>query len=294
MLLKSISCLIMRGKKKMKIVLMLLCMAVFAFADNDGCFATGIATPQVDPSGDAISITVVNDWAVPYNCLGLDVFEGSGFVYVLGCNSTDDVVQAYENGSPLGALPLDAANTSCFGVAWNNDPDTDTYYTDDWSASTLFYTDDFGSTWTTEPNPAGNGGRGMDFDGTDYWMAVYNGGLYRFQPGVGAELFTLSEVPAGQSGVAVFPYMGDVGVAVTCYQTHNVWIYVYDGANLTYVGSAACPGTIYRCYGLAYSANDGYFYWSFAPNSGNYHIAQLDIEITSLSRDTWAGIKTSF
>ncbi|MCD6589300.1 MAG: hypothetical protein J7K88_12200 [Candidatus Fermentibacteraceae bacterium] len=54
------------------------------------------------------------------------------------------------------------------GIA-DNDATNDTCYTNDWIVSSLFFTDNFGSTWTTFTNPAGTSGRGMDFNGNIYW-----------------------------------------------------------------------------------------------------------------------------
>lgn len=280
----------------MKYLFVLLAMAAMVFAANDGCTESYVSMNPA-PSTDDISLSVVNDWALPSGekALGIDVYESPSQVLVLGTDNTNGYIQGWDAGTSAGTLPLDAANGSCFGVAWNNNPDTDTYYTNDWSSSNLFYTEDFGSTWTTTPNPAGSNGRGMDFDGTDYWSTNgTGGGIWRFQPGVGQSNLSTPEIPTQPSGLAVFPYMGDVGIAITCYQTMNIYVYVWDGSTLSYLGSAACPGSPYRSYGLTYSDTTDHLYWSYSPTSGSYSIAELSFTITSLSRDTWAGIKTAF
>lgn len=281
----------------MKMILVILAVAAFAFADNDGC--TSMSHGHQSPTTDDVVLTVENDWALPAGAkaLGIDVFENGSSIYILGTDNTNGYIQAWDasTGGALGTLPLDAANASCFGVAWNNDPDTDTYYTDDWQDTVLYYTENFGVSWTTVANPAGSSARGMDFDGTDYWTTnAAGGGLWRFQPGVGASNLSIPEVPSGDqpSGVAVWDYMGDVAVAVTTYGNHNIWIYLWDGSTLTFHGSAACPVSCSSSYGLAYSENNGHLYWSF--NNSGYHLADLTIDMVSLSRDTWAGIKTSF
>lgn len=280
----------------MKYLFVLLAMAAMVFAANDGCTESYVSMNPA-PSTDDISISVVNDWSLPSGtkALGLDIFEAPGALFVLGTDNTNGYIQAWDAGSPVGTLPLAAGNPNCFGVAWNNSPDTDTYYTNDWGNSNLFYTEDFGSTWTTTPNPAGSNGRGMDFDGTNYWSTNgTGGGLWRFNPGVGQSNLSTPEISTQPSGLAAFPYMGDVGIAVTCYQTMNIYFYRWDGANFTYLGMAACPGSPYRSYGLAYSEATDHLYWSYSPTSGTYSIAELSFTITSLSRDTWAGIKTAF
>jgi hypothetical protein len=79
---------------------------------------------------------------------------------------------------------------------------------------------------------------------------------------------------------------------VTTYNTHNFYFYSYNGSTLDYIGSAACPSTCSSSYGLTYSETSGNLFWAF--NNGGYRIAEVSFTITSLSRDTWAGIKTSF
>lgn len=280
----------------MKVLFTVLCIAALGFAANDGCNESSISVNRV-PATDAVTLTVVNDFSLSGKSLGIDVFEGSGYTYILGTDNVNMYVQAWDagTGGALGTLPLDAANTSCFGIAWNNDLTTDAYYTDDWANSNLFYTEDFGVTWTTTANPAGTNARGMDFDGTDYWTTnADGGGLWRFQPGVGQENISIPEVPSQPSGLAVFPYMGDLGVAVTTYNTHNIYFYSWDGSTMSYLGSAACPISVYSSYGLSYSENTGNLFWTYAPTSGTYKLAEISFTITSLSRDTWAGIKTAF
>ncbi len=282
----------------MKVIFILFAMVAFAFAADDGC--TTLGNGHQSPTTDDIVLTVQNNWAIPAGdkALGLDIYEDGSSIYILACDNTNGYVQAYDasTGGALSTMPLDAANAGCFGIAWNNDPDTDTYYTSDWSDAVLYYTENFGSSWTTVTNPAGNSARGMDFDGTDYWTTnAAGGGLWRFRPGVGAANIATPEVPAGEqpSGVAVWDYMGDVAVAVTTYGDHNIWIYIWDGSTLTFHGSAACPVSAASSYGLAYSEDNGHLYWAYTDGSV-YHIVDMTIDMTSLSRDTWAGIKTSF
>ena len=281
------------GYKQMKILLLLLILTVLAYADNDGC--TEIGPGSSLPGTDDIVLVLLNDWVLAEKALGLDIFNG---VYILGVDNVNMYVQAYDatTCAPLGTLPLDPANASCFGIAWNNDATNDTYYTDDWTATNLFFTDDFGSTWSAEPNPAGNSARGMDFDGTDYWTTNGNGGgLWRFVPGVGQDNIAIPEVPTQPSGVTVFPMGSNVGVAVTAYQTLSIFFYEWDGATLSFTGSAPCPAaSVYRSYGLAYAETNGNIFWSYQDNSSNYHIAEFSFDMVSLEQSSWGAIKSSF
>jgi len=281
----------------MKVILSVLLITAIAVAGNDGY--TGSAETErgtILQGTDDISLTVINTFDPLTKALGLDVFEEPGTTYLLGVNNDSMRVQAYDatTGGPLGFLVLDAANSHCFGIAWNNDPDADTYYTDDYMASTLFFTDDFGTSWSTGPNPAGSSARGMDFDGTDYWTTNGSGGgLWRFQPGVGEQNLAIPEVAGQPSGVAVFPYSGDVGVAVTNYSAIGIWFYVWDGSTLDYLGMASCPATCSSSYGLAYNDNTGTLFWSYS--DGSYKVSEVNFDINvSLDQNTWAGIKASF
>ena len=281
----------------MKTILTLLLITAMVIAGNDGY--TGSSVSESSPSlqgTDDISLTVINTFDPVTKALGLDIFEEAGTTYLLGVNNDSMFVIAYDvdTGNPEGYLPLDAANSRCFGIAWNNDTSVNTFYTNDWVASTLFFTDDFGTSWSTGPNPAGSSARGMDFDGTDYWTTNgEGGGLWRFQPGVGEQNLAIPEVAGQPSGVAVFPYSGDVGVAVTSYSAVGIWFYVWDGSTLDYLGMAACPATCSFSYGLAYSNNTGTLFWSYS--DGSYKVSEVNFDINvSLDQNTWAGIKASF
>ena len=170
---------------------------------------------------------------------------------------------------------------------------TPIYYTDDWTDNVLYYTDDYGSSWSTVANPSGNAARGMDFDGTDFWCSNATSGVIRFQPGGSQEVIALPEVPSQMSGVTTFPYMGDIGLCVTTYNTLNFYFYSWDGSTATYLGSAACPASCSSSYGLAYSDDRGTIFWSY--NSGGYQIAEVDFDIdVALDRMTWGEIKATF
>lgn len=276
--------------------LLLLSVSLAFAAGNHGCTETGMAiNPHVSGS-DAVTLTIVNDYTLTDQVLGIDFFDGAG-QYILAVNNENDIIQAYDatTGAPLGSMTLDAANTYAFGVAWNNDPDTDTYYVNDFQQSVLYYTEDFGSSWTTATAPGGSDSRGMDFDGTDYWTTNgTGGGLLRFQPGVGTETVAIPEVADQPSGLTVFPNGSNLGIAVTCYNTHNIYFYDWDGSAMTFIGSAACPASgIGYSMGLAYGAN-GNLFWTYWVGSSEYHLAELTFDLTSLTRSSWGSIKTSF
>ncbi len=278
----------------MKYLFVLLVVASFAFAVADhGCTETTVGiNPQVSGT-DAVSLTLVNDWATTDQVLGIDYYTPGDLV--LAVNNSDDLVQAYDAGSPVGTLTLDAANTYAFGVSWNNEIDTEGYLVNDFQQSVLYFTEDFGSSWTTVAAPGGTNSRGMDHDGTDFWTTNgTGGGIYRFQPGVGQENIAIPEITDQPSGLTVFPYGSNVGVAVTAYNDHSIWFYEWDGSTLSFLGSAACPVSgIQYSMGLAYGSN-GNIYWTYWNAGSVYHLAEFSFDITSLERSSWASIKSSF
>ncbi len=283
----------------MKFLMLVFVIASMAFAtDIDGCTEIRSAVNPVQANDLDMTLAIVNDWTVPNASLGIDIFESTTGNYILTVEKTEMQIQAYDlTGAPLGTLTLDTENASCFGMAWNNDPDTDTYYTNDWQDANLYYTEDFGASWSTStPNPAGTSARGMDFDGTNYWATnATNGGLWRFSPGVGQENVAIPEVTDQPSGLAVFPYNGNTGVAVTTYNTHNIYFYEWDGSTMSYIGSAPCPVSgIGASYGLSYSNVTDTMFWTYQDASNAYHLAEFSFELTSLSRTSWGSIKTSF
>ena len=279
----------------MRYLLFILVFAAFAFAGDNGCNGAEVFVNPQGSGSDAVSLTLLNNWTLAEKALGLDAFIDGSTVYILGSDNDLDIIQAYDvAGNPLGSFSLDPANDSCFGIVWNNDPDTDTYYTDDWSDNVLYYTEDFGASWTTESNPAGSSARGMDFDGTDYWCTnATGGGLWRFQPGVGQENIAIPEVTTQPSGLTVFPYGANLGIALAAYNDNNIYFYEWNGSTMNYLGSATCPVTNDGSYGLAYSSVSDTIYWAFRASSV-YHLAEFSFSITSLERSSWGSIKTSF
>ena len=283
----------------MKVIFILIALAALAFAANDGC--TTLGNGHNSPTTDNVVLTVLHNWSITSGnkALGLDIVEDGAFTFIVGTDNVTGHLRAWDasTGESIGTITLDEENAGCFGVSWNNTPATTTYYTSDWDDPVLYYTEDGGTSWTTVTSPAGNRARGMDFDGTDYWTTNgAGGGLWRFQPGLGAENLSIPEVPSdiNLSGLAVWNYNGNLAVAVTTYQDFNIWIYIWDGSTLTFHGSAALPVTPFQGLGLAYSENNGHLYWSYRDSSGIYHLVAMAIDMVSLSRDSWAGIKTSF
>ncbi|RKZ03186.1 hypothetical protein DRQ25_17965 [Candidatus Fermentibacteria bacterium] len=283
----------------MKYFLFVLVIAVVAFADNDDCTDISSGAGSYPSDGDDISTTVINEWEIFVCALGMDFFDLGTRSYFYVIDNNTNLLVLFNGGAgciPLDSYNLDAANGSGFGVAWNFDGSEDTFYTDDSENASLFFTDDNGSTWSTASNPAGIQGRGMDFDGTDYWTTNGNGGgVWRFLPGVGQQNIATPELPTTPSGLTVFPYQSNLGIAVTCYQTFSIYFYVWDSSTMTFLGSAPCPVSgLTKSYGLAYTGTTETFFWTYQDGSGNYHLAEFSMSTNALEHSSWGAIKGSF
>ncbi len=282
----------------MRLFLILFLVPFAVLANEDGCTETAIGIIPGSGGGDAtITLTILDTWTPSWagQCLGMDVWETGSSVNVIFSSRSDMQINSLDpvSGTSAGTIDLDGGNTNCFGVAWNNDLTTPIYHTDDWSDNVLYYTEDYGTSWSTVSNPAGTQGRGMDCDGTDYWITNSSAGLYRFTPGGSSEAISVPEVPSQMSGLTVFPYLGDLGLCITTYNNHYFYFYVWDGSTATYLGNAACPTAVSGSYGLAYSDDRGTIFWSY--NSGGYQIAEVDFVIdVALDRMTWGEIKATF
>ena len=186
---------------------------------------SGTENPRVETS---ISLTLEDEWYIDdaETAMGLDVWTNGGEIRIIFCDQVSCELGSFNpiTGVVVGAVPLDPSNTECFGVAFNNNPEKPFWYTNDCSDNCLYYTSDF-TTWGTTPNPSAALGRGMDFDGNDYWQTFGDSGVYRFQPGVEEEFIDLPDVPGVMSGLAVFPYNGSLGIVVTCYESHIFYFY---------------------------------------------------------------------
>ncbi len=277
-------------------LLLILSLVTVAFANNFGYTEISAPINPVFPETDAIDISIINDWTLADAALGLDVLEGPGAFILWASDPINNHMQAYdpENADKLMAISFYAQNSNCFGVVCNNNPDTDTYYTNDWIDDVLYHTEDFGSSWTTVTNPAANNARGMDFDGTDYWATNgTSGGIWRFQPGVGQEHISTPEVTGQPSGLAVFPRGANLGIAITTY-TNLMFFYEWNGSTISYIGSTSCIPDCQYSMGLTYATTTDTFFWTYVHNSNDYHLVEFSMEITSLQRSSWGSIKASF
>ncbi len=227
--------------------------------------------------------------------MGLDAMADGT---ILGSNNLDLKIYGYHpaTGALLLNIPLDPGNTKCFGVAIDqNSPSEWPLLTTDWTDSDLYYSVNWGLSWTQLPDPTGADGRGLDFDGTHYWLTGGTAQVIRLTPGGASTVFPTPEIPGQLSGITVMPHMGNTLVAVTAYTAQGIWFYQYTGTDLTCLGYAQLPfsnGDI--LYGLAYNAFNDCIYISYQGTVGESLISQMEYSMEmSLAPATWGAIKAA-
>lgn len=262
---------------------------------DNGAIQAANTDPLTDPVPCAdISLSLVSTFSAEGKALGLYMIEETA---LLGVNNTGMKVYGYSptTGTVNMEISLDPSNTSCFGAAF--DPaSAGTFYTNDWSGDDLFYTPDWGTTWNTVFDPSFSAGRGMDFDGTHFWTTNGTGSIIRFIPEYTPfDVLSVPETSGQLSGITVFPWEGDLAVAVTSYGASGIWVYTWNGTALEYLGFGALPVTPETSYGLAYSEDLNSMFFSYQDFSDDFLIARLSIEISqALTPSTWAAVKASF
>lgn len=273
-----------------------LCAVAYANQDGNDCSFSPVV-PADHPGTDDISVTVLETWVPGVQTLGLD-WLNSEDGYVIMASAAEDRINRWDatNETLNGYVDLMDTNVSCFGVAAG--PVGALFTSNDWILTNLFVCAS-GPSWVDLPaNPAGSNGRGMEYDEAtgDYWEVGSSGStytIYRFVPGGSSQSFQITEPVNQLSGIALFPYEGNLGVMVTCYNVHNFYFYQFDGATLSYVGTVPCPSVgLSYSYGLCYANSRGTFFWSWSDGS-TYSLSELEIEFeVGLTSATWGSIKT--
>lgn len=262
----------------MKAVLKLACYALLVLSFSAGAFGssqTGSA-PVPDRDWD-ITLEVINQFQCPFavEIRGLDYVDDAGAVSFTSDRDNKVYTCSADDGTYIGELLMDFVNNPHpFGVCYDADGDV---YVNEFSRNKIRWHD--GVVWDDYPNPASNKGSGMDFDGTYIWETYWTDGVYRFFPdGSGAEFYAMPEVGAQLSGLTVFPFNGNLWVMVASHGEDVFNFYEFDGATMNYIATVDCPLVASQSYGLAYSAERGTIFWSYALGSNDW-IAELGIGI---------------
>lgn len=276
--------------------LMLLAAAVFGTGSDGYLHAPAQTGGPVAGKAD-ITLTLVDTFQPEGKALGLFMIE---LTALCGVNNSEGKVYGYSpiTGAVNFSMDLDPANaSSCFGVIFGDEfPGPERFYTNDWNGNDLYYTTDWGASWSTVFDPTFDEGRGMDYDGDYLWSTYGNGRIVRFQPETTPFDTLLVPETGGQlSGLTVFPWEGDLCVAVTSYSSDGIWFYLWDGAVLEYLGLGSFPYSPYTAYGLAYSEDLQLLFASYEEYGGDFWIASMSVDIVAaLEQSTWGAVKASF
>jgi hypothetical protein len=279
----------------MQFLMIALCLT--GFSEDGNMNSAGFS--DWSPVDATITFNVLNTWSITWadQVLGLATWESGSAINIVYCESAGMEIGSLNpnTGGSAGSQPKPSGAQNGFGIAFNDNMTTPIWHINSWQNSNLYYTEDQFATWQTITNPVGSAGRGMSYNGTDYWQSNSTS-LVRFQPGVGAETFT-GIAPTQISGVACVP--GDNPaydyIMVTTYNTDIFALYSYDGTSLTQVATGVTPAGLGNSnrLGLTYSYDRESLFFAYATASG-YSISEMEFDVVSLSRDTWAGIKSSF
>lgn len=279
----------------MQFLLIALCLTGYA---DDGNLNSGSINGW-SPVDATITFSVVNTWTITWatQVLGLTTWESGSTVNIVWAESTGMKLGSIDpaSGTSAGEVPKPAGCGNGFGVSFNDNLTTPIWHINSWQYGNLWYTEDLFTTWQTITNPAGTGGRGMSYDGDQYWQSNSTS-LMVFTPGGASQTFT-NAAPTQISGVAVVPGPNPAYtyVLITTYNTDIFILYSYDGSTITQEATGTTPGSLGATnrYGLTYSPYRESLFFSY-PAGGGYRISEMTFDVTSLTRDSWAGIKSSF
>lgn len=254
----------------------------------DGTLPTG---------GDALTLNIIETFQVSSatQMLGLDTQEGCSQLVVMDSDANLIRAVVMGTGNPVWTMPTPCSYT--FGCC-HNWPALYGWYANCFVNDNMYY--NLPSWNVAFSNPAGSNGRGMDFqnDGNYIWETYSSGDthrIYRIDEAGGYTYFTITEVPGQMSGLAVFPYNGNLGIFVTCFDFQDWFLYEFDGSSLTYEGSGN-PGlsSFSMSLGLTYYPDTDTFFWSYKVYGTIRWIAEVEFIETTLEQSTWGNIKTQF
>lgn len=245
-------------------------------------FALGLTVDdgnRAPARGWVFDIRIVNTFQCPYatEIMGMDYVDGENAITF--ASNLDDALYTCDadNGEYISALTLNfTGNPHPFGVCYDG---SGYPHVNDFSGQKIHWTDF--AKWDYYPNPAGNKGSGMDYDGNSIWETYWTEGIYRFLPdGTREEYYPASEVEAQMSGLAVFPYNDNTWAMIATHGDYVFYFYEFNGVTTEYIATVDCPLTPSQSYGLTYAAERGTFFWSYTIGEAEW-IAELDIGLDS-------------
>ncbi|MCK4506196.1 MAG: hypothetical protein KAW14_11300 [Candidatus Aegiribacteria sp.] len=279
----------------MRYLVFLFALAVTAlgWVDEDG-YDSSIPDGTLPSGGDGISLNIIDTFEVPsvVIMLGLDTHDGSNGLVIVDPYASSLTAVEMGTGNPVWTISDPYCSFgccyNCSSSGWYVNSESDMYY--------------YNGAWSVVfPNPAGQNGRGMDFqnDGNYIWETYSNGTthrIYRIDETGDYNYYTLNVIPGQMSGLAVFPYNDNLGIFVTCYCYNDWFLYEFDGSSLTYKGSGYLwVDDFYRSYGLTYHPDTDTFFWSYTEMiSQEKWIVEVEFTETTLDQSTWGSIKAQF
>ncbi len=284
----------------MKYLVFLLAFAVAAMGWVDEYGRDSSIPDGTLPScNDAITLNIIDTFHASSagQMLGLDTQQGCNQLVVMDSNA--ELMRGVEmgTGNPVWTYPTPRTNT--FGCC-HDWPVTYGWYVNCFVDSEMYYYSS--GTWNVAfTNPAGDNGRGMDFqnDGNYIWETYSSGNkrnrIYRIDETGAYNFYSVPDVPGQMSGLTIFPYNNNLGIFVTSYHWQEWFLYEFDGSSMTYKGSGN-PGVsgFSFSFGLAYHPDTDTFFWSYMVYDTFWWIAEVEFINTSLEQSTWGSIKTQF
>lgn len=274
------------------------------------CFAIAPdAGPRVGDTGaapqtDAWIITITSE-----NDMALSWVTGA----IRGCDYSNEfnelLISDYDQDSVFAVDPITGVKNygmgvtpsvpNVLGICQYAGAGENFMYVNDWGGVYDIYEYGTVSGWSLAFANPSEEPRGMDMDEmqTIWEIEADSRMLYHFDlTGTVLESFNLPELPDGYAcGCSVFPFADGLGVIIGGYYYDDFYFYDFDGTTLEYIGSEPVPQTVSASYGVAYSANTDSFFWIYSEGS-NYGLCEFTVDFveTSLERDTWGSIKTTF
>ena len=279
-------------------VLVVLPLIALGWVDDSGRDSSIPSGPS--PVADAvISLTLANTFTVPdaQQMLGLDC---QPTLLALLDNTGDELMGVnWTTGSQNWVIPINYGGTMVnFGCAHTYPIPWD-WYINAWSDGSFHLYDPGTTSWSVPfSNPAGTAGRGMAYDDpqNEIWETDGASGVWRIDdPSGNGTFYDTPEVPSQMSGLAIFPYGGELWIVVTIYAAPEFYFYSFTGSSLVYQGMDDLSMTSFDLsLGLAYCQARDSFFWSYEVYGGNPWIAELDYSIAALQQSTWGTIKSQF
>lgn|GEM_PF-3508045 len=283
-------------------LLMVLCMtvAVFGWMDEDGGDNL-IVGSQGSTRTDTIPLNIIDQFQLDpsIQMLGLDYDDHDDLLGLMDNDSS--YIRAVETGTGTEswseAVPYSETFGTCHDLTYPYG-----WWVNSWATGNLYYWDGVDSWGAVYANPAGDDGRGMDFDESGYiWQAATNStpsvGLYRINAATGtSEYFDLLGGPivSRLSGLTYIPYAPHPMLVVTCYTSPDWYFYEYDGTDLSLIGTAIPQVSDFDgSRGLTFSSDTGTIFWSYKTTTSRW-IAEVEFNSGALQQSTWGNIKTQF